>query len=83
MSGREMTQREKLIERLSRGEPKSALADVRLLLEQHGWRLARQRGSHANFTKIGERPIIFPISGGRWVKRPYVTLLLRRIGSEE
>ena len=78
-----MTQRQKLFERLSRGEPESALADVRLLLEQRGWTRARQKGSHATFTKIGEQPIIFPISGGRWVKRPYVTLLLRRIGSEE
>jgi predicted RNA binding protein YcfA (HicA-like mRNA interferase family) len=78
-----MTQRRKLFERLSRGEPESALADVRLLLEQRGWARARQKGSHATFTKIGEQPIIFPVSGGRWVKRPYVTLLLRRIGSEE
>ncbi|MBI5289160.1 MAG: type II toxin-antitoxin system HicA family toxin [Chloroflexi bacterium] len=75
-----MTQIEKLVERLGRASGQSAFEDVERLLEHHGWRLARQRGSHVAFLKTGERPLYIPLVGGRRVKRVYVVDVLKRLG---
>lgn len=40
-------------------------ADVRKLLEQHGWKFARVRGSHHYFTRPGATPISIPVHGGK------------------
>lgn len=78
-----MTRREKLIERLRSAKAESAFADLRMLLERSGWKLVRQRGSHATFAKPGEPTIVFPLLSGRCVKRPYVMLVLNRLELKE
>lgn len=78
-----MTQRERLIARIRARPPEADFEDVRRLLEDFGWRLARQRGSHVTFTKEGESPIVVPQHHGRKVKRVYLTLICERLGLDD
>jgi predicted RNA binding protein YcfA (HicA-like mRNA interferase family) len=56
--------------------------DVRALLEEFGWTLARRRGSHVTFTKPGELPIVVSAHNAR-VTRTYLTLICNRLGLRE
>jgi antitoxin HicB len=56
---------------------------MRRVLQEYGWTYDRMRGSHAAFTKAGERTLIIPTVSGRHVKRPYVVLVLERLGLQE
>ncbi|TVQ63931.1 MAG: addiction module toxin, HicA family [Phycisphaerales bacterium] len=51
-------------------------AEIRKLLEKHGWSLDRIRGSHHVFVKPGHRSIPIPVNKGRvdhhyleWIKK--------------
>ena len=74
-----MTKRDKLIERIRRRPPSAAFSDVRNLLEDFGWTLARTTGSHATFTKPGEYPIVVTVHDKR-VKRGYLNDICARLG---
>lgn len=63
--GEPLSQRVKLIQRICSSPPDARFRDVRRLLEEFGWRLARQRGSHATFVHVGELPITVPIRDGK------------------
>lgn len=78
-----VTQRERLVARIRARPPEADLGDVRRLLEEFGWRLARQRGSHVTFTKEGEYPIVVPQHHGRKVKRVYLARICERLGLDE
>lgn len=56
-------------------------AEIRKLLESHGWTLDRIRGSHHNFQKEGERPIAIPVHKGK-VKPAYLRDVRKRLGIE-
>jgi predicted RNA binding protein YcfA (HicA-like mRNA interferase family) len=71
-----MSQRERLIARLRARPPEADFHDVRLLLEEFGWREARKKGSHVIFIKDAAPSITVPTLSGRRVKRVY----LARIG---
>ncbi len=78
-----MSRRSKLIARIRARPPEADFDDVRRLLEAFGWTLAREQGSHAHFTKPGERTITVPRVGGRSVKRTYLDLLCKRLGLDD
>lgn len=77
-----MSRRQKLIERIRRRPPDAGFEDVRLLLEQFGWKHARTEGSHVTFIKTDEIPIVVPIHK-RKVKRRYLDNLCDRLGLDE
>jgi predicted RNA binding protein YcfA (HicA-like mRNA interferase family) len=57
-------------------------ADIRRMLERHGWELVRISGSHHIFAKDGEvRLISLPVHRGK-VKHAYVRRLARDFGIE-
>lgn len=78
-----MSQIEKLIERIRARPPQADFEDVCKLLEAFGWKLARERGSHAMFIKEGERTIAVPKVHGRRVKRTYLDLIIERLGLDD
>ncbi len=78
-----MSQIEKLIERIRARPPQADFEDVCKLLEAFGWKLARERGSHAMFTKEGESTITVPKVHGRKVKRTYLDLIIERLGLDD
>lgn len=55
---------------------------VRAVLEAHGWTRARQEGSHATFTKPGQRSPTVSLSNGK-VKRYLVDQVCDRLGLDE
>ncbi|MBA3947547.1 MAG: type II toxin-antitoxin system HicA family toxin [Herpetosiphonaceae bacterium] len=67
-----MTRRDKLVARIRARPPEADFTDVSALLEEFGWILDRERGSHTIFIKSGEFPITIPKHGGRKVKRIYL-----------
>jgi len=71
---------DKLIERIKRRPPQADFDDVRALLEAFGWTLERTTGSHANFTKPGERTQTVPLVKGRKVKRYILDQIIERLG---
>lgn len=77
-----MTTREKLIARICARPSEADASDVRALLEDFGWTLKRQRGSHQVFAKPGEFPLIVPLVQGRRVKRVYLDEIIERLGLE-
>lgn len=78
-----MTRREKLIAKIRARPSEARFADVQALLEDFGWRLDRERGSHAIFEKAGERSIAVPKAGGRMVKGIYLDQLCDRLGLDD
>lgn len=78
--GAAMSQRDKLVARIRARPPEADFGDVRALLEEFGWTLQRERGSHVIFVKPGERSIVVPKVGGRKVKRTYLAMLCERLG---
>lgn len=74
-----MSQLEKAIERLKSRPPEASFDDVRRVLEAHGWRQARQKGSHVSFVKPGEFTLTVPLRTSDRVKRPYVDEICRRL----
>ena len=81
--GKAVTQRDKLIERIRARPPEASFSDVRRLLESHGWTFKRQEGSHAHFTKLGERTQTVPLVRGRSVKRYILDQIIERLGLDE
>lgn len=79
-----MSRAEKLVDKLRRLPPEADFGDVRKVLETHGWKLDRIRGSHHHFTKPGANPpiITLPVHDGV-VKRFYVKRVLEHLGLEE
>jgi predicted RNA binding protein YcfA (HicA-like mRNA interferase family) len=77
-----VTRRQKLISRICARPPEADFGDVRNLLEDFGWTLNRESGSHATFTKQGEYPIVVPKVRGRRVKRTYLEQIIDRLGLE-
>lgn len=73
-----MTKRDKLVDRILRRPPDATFGDARSLLEMFGWTHASTKGSHARFTKAGERSITVPIHNGK-VKRVYLDQICRRL----
>ncbi len=63
--GKVLTQRAKLIQRICSRPPDARFRDVQRLLDDFGWKLARQRGSHATFVHSEELPITVPIRDGK------------------
>ena len=57
-------------------------AEIRRLLEDHGWTLDRISGSHHIFTKPGERSISIPVHHGR-VKPGYVGRIKKELGEKK
>jgi predicted RNA binding protein YcfA (HicA-like mRNA interferase family) len=53
-------------------------AEVRRLLEEHGYGLKRISGSHHIFDKPGERPVPIPVHDGK-VKYVYLRQILKRL----
>lgn len=53
-------------------------AELRKLLESHGWELSRIKGSHHIFTKEGESPIVFPVHRQQ-VKYVYVRKIKEKL----
>jgi predicted RNA binding protein YcfA (HicA-like mRNA interferase family) len=77
-----MTRRDKLVERIRRRPPTAKFSDVRLLLEDGGWILARTKGSHHSFTKPGSNQFTVPVHNGD-VKRVYLDRLCELLGLDE
>ena len=75
-----MTRREKLIAKLRARPTEADFRDVQALLVEYGWTFARQKGSHATFTKAGEIALFIPLRRGRKVTRPYVDAICNRLG---
>ncbi len=78
-----MTQFQKLIDRIRARPSEASFSDVRSILEAHGWVLKRRQGSHAHFTKPGERTQTVPIARGRSVKRYILDQIIERLGLDE
>jgi predicted RNA binding protein YcfA (HicA-like mRNA interferase family) len=76
----QLTQLEKLISRIRARPPEADFGDVKRLLVEYGWELARQKGSHVIFTKPHERSITVPLVDGKRVKRTYLTEICERLG---
>lgn len=68
-----MTKQDKLVRKLCGPPPvEASFEEVRALLEDFGWALDRESGSHATFVKPGEYHINVPKVGGRKVKGGYL-----------
>ena len=53
------------------------------LLEEHGWRLARVKGSHHIFVKDGREEVIsVPIHGSKDLKKGLIRSILKVAGIE-
>lgn len=77
-----MSRREKRIRRLVARPPEANFSEVRSVLEDHGWQLARQKGSHCIFTRSGEHPITVPIHNDK-VKEHYLDEICQRLGLDD
>ena len=77
-----MSRREKLIARIRARPPACEFTDVQRLLEDFGWKLARQRGSHAMFVRPNARTFTIPVHGGK-VKRTYVNQICELLELDE
>jgi predicted RNA binding protein YcfA (HicA-like mRNA interferase family) len=74
-----MSRDEKLIARIKARPVEASFTDVRKVLEMHGWRLARRRGSHITFGKRGEVAIVVPLVRGSKVKGVYLDHIIERL----
>ena len=81
--GKAVSQLDKLIERIRARPPEASFSDVRRLLESYGWVLKGRKGSHAHFTKPGERTRTVPLVSGRSVKRYILDQIIERLGLDE
>jgi predicted RNA binding protein YcfA (HicA-like mRNA interferase family) len=78
-----VTELEKALARLRARPAVAEFADLRRVLEAHGWTQARQKGSHVSFTKRGHRSLVVPLAGGRKVKRAFVMQILDALELED
>lgn len=78
-----MSRRERLVEKVRSRPPEVDFSDVRALVEEFGWTLGRERGSHVTFVKQGERSLTVPKVGGRKVKRAYLDMICKRLGLDD
>ena len=74
-----MSRDEKLIAKIKARPVEASFADVQKVLELHGWRLARRRGSHVTFNKRGEPAIVVPLVRGSRVKGVYLDHIIERL----
>ena len=73
---------EELIQRIVQRPAEASYSDVWRLLAVFGWEHASTRGSHARFTKPGERSLIIPVHSGK-VKRVYLDEVCERLNLDE
>ncbi len=78
-----MGRREKLLDKLLRRPPEAEYADIRLLLEWHGFEVANSDGSHLIFRHPDGRMLTVPTVKRRKVKRAYVTRALQIVGVDD
>lgn len=78
-----MSQLEKLKARIRARPPTARFDEVRRLLEECGWEMKRQRGSHVVFKKAGMRSITVPIDGGQKVKQRYLEQICDLLGLDD
>lgn len=78
-----MTRRGKLIAKIRARPPEADFADVALLLQEFGWEMRSQKGSHCVFVKPGETPITVVRDRGRRVKRGYLDRICERLGLDQ
>ena len=78
-----MTRRERLIARIRARPPEADARNVIALLEEFGWSLDRQSGSHMIFKKAGEELFSIPLVSGRKVKRVYLDRVCKRLGLDD
>jgi len=71
-----MTPRDRRLKRILAQPPEADFDDVWRILEDHGWTLDREKGSHATFVKEGENPFVVSRVRGRKVKRVYLKHLI-------
>ena len=71
---------EKAVERLLANPHEASFADVRRVLEGHGWLIARTEGSHHHFVKDGEPDILTVPVHNKRVTRTYIRRLVNRLG---
>ncbi len=77
-----MTKRQKRAAKLcSRPFAEASLADVVAVLEERGWSLDRQEGSHVHYVKQG-RILSFPLVSGRKIKPFYVSRICAALDEE-
>lgn len=77
-----MVRRDKLVRRIVARPSEADFNDVRLLLEDFGWTLDRQKGSHVTFVQPGASPITVPIHNKK-VGRFYLDNICERLGLDE
>jgi predicted RNA binding protein YcfA (HicA-like mRNA interferase family) len=75
-----VTSKKRRLERILAEPPEADFDDVAGILNDHGWLLHREQGSHVVFTKPGEYPITVPKVSGRRVKRTYLRMIIERLG---
>jgi predicted RNA binding protein YcfA (HicA-like mRNA interferase family) len=78
-----MSKAEKRLEDLLKFPPEMRFEDVRAILEEQGFMITQGKGSHNRFSKSGEQPIDVPIVNGRFVKRTYLKLIVKRLDLEK
>lgn len=79
-----MTRRERLVAKILARPSEAEFRDVRALLEEFGWVLDRQRGSHVTFVHEAEQEIITVATvSGRRVKRVYLDQICKRLGLDD
>ncbi len=71
-----MAPRDRRLKRILAEPPEADFDDVWRVLEDYGWTLDREQGSHATFVKEGEYPFVVPRVKGRKVKRVYLRKLI-------
>ena len=74
-----MTRLERLVRKICALPPEADADDVIALLQELGWTLDRQRGSHMVFIKSGEELLSIPLVRGRRVKRTYLRKICRML----
>lgn len=77
-----MTRRDKVVQRIVRRPADASFEDVRNIFVMYGWIYARTKGSHASFTKPGERTHVIPVHGSR-VKRIYLDRVCELLGLDD
>lgn len=78
-----MSRDEKLIAKIRARPSEADFRDVKRLLEDFGWVIDRERGSHVTFVKGSEPSLLIVKHGGRQVKRGYLDRICERLGLDE
>ncbi|RIK45327.1 MAG: type II toxin-antitoxin system HicA family toxin [Chloroflexi bacterium] len=78
-----MSRRDRLIAKIRARPVEARASDVVALLEEFGWVLDRQQGSHMVFTKPGRRSFVVPLVSGRRVTRMYLDQVIELLGLDD